>query len=57
MIKTIYKCDKCGNEQYAADQFWNVIISAGSVNFSQDTVKKIMVCFCSMTWYGAKEHK
>ena len=52
MIKTIYKCDKCGNEQYAADQFWNVIISAGSVHFSQNTVKRIMVCRPCLESFG-----
>lgn len=27
-IRTIYKCDKCGNEQATAEQFWTVGVSA-----------------------------
>lgn len=28
MIRTIYKCDKCGKEQDTAEQFWTVGIFA-----------------------------
>lgn len=30
-VKTIYTCDKCGNEQFTKDQFWVVGVSAASL--------------------------
>lgn len=33
MIKTIYKCDKCGNEQDNEEQFWAVGVTAELVKY------------------------
>ena len=46
-VKTIYTCDKCGNEQEKPDQFWTVGVSAThsvypSNNYVQD--KSMHVC-------------
>ena len=46
MITTIYKCDKCGNEQNDNDQFWTVGITARTKwhQSMDDIVKSIQVC-------------
>ena len=46
-FKTIYTCDKCGNEQEKSDQFWTVGVSAThSVHPSSDFVQGKFMHVC-----------
>ena len=46
MITTIYKCDKCGNEQNNNNHFWTVGITATTSQSSSGTfpIKSMNVC-------------
>ena len=46
MIITIYKCDKCSNEQNTDNQFWTVGITATTSQSSSGAlpIKSINVC-------------
>lgn len=59
-IKTIYTCDKCGNEQDKPDQFWTVGVSASSGSmptnyFVQD--KSMHVCRPCLESFGIHVRK
>jgi len=43
-ITTIYKCDKCGNEQDNGKQFWHVGITIFTQYISKYTEQEIDVC-------------
>lgn len=54
MITTIYKCDKCGNEQDTDEQFWTVGITART-KWHQDmdaTERSIQVCRPCLESFG-----
>ena len=51
-ITTIYKCDKCGNEQDNRDQFWNVEISISAHYYSKQSQKAIDVCRQCLESFG-----
>ena len=52
MITTIYKCDKCGNEQNDTEQFWTVGITAEVMYVSSRVVKSIHVCRPCLESFG-----
>ena len=54
MITTIYKCDKCGNEQDTDEQFWTVGITARTKwhRDMNDVVKSIHVCRPCLESFG-----
>lgn len=53
MIRTIYKCDKCGNEQGESEQLWTVGITASTV-YCSTTIpyRKIEVCRPCLESFG-----
>ena len=58
-VKTIYTCDKCGNEQFTKDQFWVVGVSAATlgervgIGYVKD--KLIHVCRPCLDSFGIYE--
>ena len=51
-ITTIYKCDKCGNEQTTGEQFWTVHLSISCKYFSDSRQKEIEVCRPCLESFG-----
>ena len=52
MITTIYKCDKCGNEQNSRKQFWTVHISISCEYYTHSQQKEIQVCQICLESFG-----
>lgn len=54
MIRTIYKCDKCGNEQKDKNQFWTVKVNvtSGDLPYLGSLVKSIEVCRPCLESFG-----
>ena len=54
MITTIYKCDKCGNEQTTKEQFWTVGVIATTSHSSSGAlpIKSIHVCRPCLESFG-----
>jgi len=56
MITTIYKCDKCGNEQTSKEQFWlvEIVVSAHKLlrQVSKYTEREIDVCRPCLESFG-----
>ena len=51
-ITTIYKCDKCGNEQASDWQFWHVGITIFTQHISKYTEQEIDVCQPCLESFG-----
>ena len=51
MITTVYKCDKCGNEQDAREQLYTIVVTAGTV-WGQSYHKSIDVCRSCLESFG-----
>jgi len=52
MITTIYKCDKCGNEQTTRKKFWDVNILVSCEYFTDNRQKRIEVCQSCLESFG-----
>ena len=51
-ITTIYRCDKCGNEQTTRKKFWNVIILVSCEYFTDSRQNQIEVCQSCFESFG-----
>lgn len=60
-VTTIYKCDKCGNEEKSSGDFWNVGISANPINYSHGSniIQRLQIQICRqcLESFGIKVHK
>ncbi|OHB69253.1 MAG: hypothetical protein A2W23_07535 [Planctomycetes bacterium RBG_16_43_13] len=51
-ITTIYKCDKCGNEQNSGKKFWTVYVMISGEYYTQSIQKEIYVCQLCLESFG-----
>ena len=51
-ITTIYKCDKCGNEQNSKTTFWTIYISISGEYYKHSHQKEIQVCQICLESFG-----
>jgi hypothetical protein len=58
-VKTIFICDKCGNEQLDANQFWTVGVTANHATYATATYvegKSLQVCRPCLESFGIHVH-
>ena len=61
-VQTIYKCDKCSKEQPTMAQFWEISISANTIDdprsgYPRATIQVCRACLESYGIYAKKETK